>query len=125
MAETPTLLLAEDDPNIRPLVAELLTDEDYEVIQEENGSEAIRVLREHQLLVDGICLVVLDMVMPKANGLDVLRELAELGHYVPVVAMSADWQQLRRAKEAGADDTLRKPFDLERLLTVVERNCTG
>jgi DNA-binding NtrC family response regulator len=62
--------------------------------------------------------------LPRASGLDVFGLLAEHRHSVPVVAMSADWQQPGQAIETGADVTLWKSFDLERLLLVVERNCS-
>jgi DNA-binding response OmpR family regulator len=125
MSEPPTLLLVEDDSSIRPFVADLLKDDGYRVIEAEDGKAAIRVLREHRPPADGICLVILDMMLPEANGMEVLRILAELGNYTPVVAMSADYQQLRRARDAGADDTLAKPFNLDELIEVVERNCSG
>jgi DNA-binding response OmpR family regulator len=118
-----TLLLVEDDADIRAILVDMLTDEGYTVIEAEDGQAAIRVLREHCSPPDTLCLVILDMMLPKADGVEVLQTLAELGHSVPVVAMSADPQQLRRASEAGADDTLWKPFQIERLLAVVERNC--
>lgn len=123
MSTAPTLLLVEDDSTIRPLVAQLLTDEGYKVIEVDNGKKAIGVLREHRPPTDGICLVVLDMMLPEASGLEVLHALAEMGNYTPVVAMSADAQQLRRATAAGADDTLWKPFNLDELMNLVERNC--
>jgi DNA-binding NtrC family response regulator len=55
--------------------------------------------------------------------MQVLKALSELGSFVPVVAMSADHAQLVRAERAGAEATLEKPFDLDRLLAIVERNC--
>jgi DNA-binding response OmpR family regulator len=62
------------------------------------------------------------MMLPGADGLAVLRALSNRGNYVPVVAMSADYHQLARARGAGVDATLPKPFNLDRLLAVVERN---
>jgi DNA-binding response OmpR family regulator len=123
MSGTPTLLLVEDDASIRPFVADLLKDEGYRVLEAEDGQAALRILHEHRPPVDGICLVILDMMLPEVSGQDVLRELATLGNYTPVVAMSADYQQLRRASDLGADDTLPKPFNLDQLMEVVERNC--
>jgi CheY-like chemotaxis protein len=61
--------------------------------------------------------------MPRVDGCGVLRYLAHLGNYVPVVAMSASPQALSAATVAGAQATLPKPFDLDRLLTVVRNNC--
>jgi CheY-like chemotaxis protein len=120
-----TLLVVEDNPDIRAILVEMLTDEEYTVIEAEDGPAAIRVLREHRPPPDTLCLMILDMMLPEASGLEVLRVLAELGSYVPVVAMSADRQQLHGATVAGASDVLQKPFDLDRLMRVVERNCGG
>jgi DNA-binding response OmpR family regulator len=117
------LLLVEDDSAIREIVSEVLRDEGYEVIEAPDGGSAISVLRAHSPPPDALCLVILDMMLPVADGVEVLRALAELGSYVPVLAVSADRVQLRRATEAGADATLPKPFDLDRLLAVAERNC--
>ncbi len=64
-------------------------------------------------------------MLPVASGVEVLRTLSELGSCVPVLAMSADRQQLHWAREAGAALTIPKPFDLDRLLAVVQRNCPG
>lgn len=123
MSSASCVLLVEDDPGIRPWMVDVLTSDGYRVIEAADGKAAIAVLSEHRPPVDGICLVILDMMLPQASGLDVLRALAELGNYTPVVAMSADYQQLRRARDAGADDTLPKPFNLDELMEVVERNC--
>jgi CheY-like chemotaxis protein len=118
------VLLVEDSPDIRAMVAEWLRDEGYEILEASDGGSAIRALRSHRPPED-LCLVVLDMMLPVADGLAVLRALADLGGYVPVVAMSADHDQLARARAAGATATLRKPFDLDRLLAVVRHNCEG
>ena len=124
-AEGHVVLLVEDDSLIRSLVGEALRDDGYEVIEAPDGGAAIAALRDHRPPPDALCLVVLDMMLPVADGVDVLRALADLGGYVPVLAMSADRGQLRRATEAGADATLPKPFDFDRLLAVAERNCAG
>jgi two-component system response regulator ResD len=124
MSVAPTLLLVEDEPLIRMLLTELFTDEGYIVIEAMDGQVAIQVLREHRPPPEALQLVILDMMMPLADGLDVLQEVADLGSYVPVVAMSADRECLHQASAAGAVETFSKPFDLERLLTVVKRNCS-
>ena len=88
-----------------------------------DGGAAIRSLRAHRPPPENLCLVILDMMLPVADGASVLGALASLGNYVPVVAMSADRDQLLRASRAGAQDVVQKPFDIHRLLAVVERNC--
>jgi DNA-binding response OmpR family regulator len=118
-----TLLLVEDNAAIRGFLAAALEDEGYEVVVAEDGGVAIAMLRARRPPPDDLCLVILDMMLPVANGLLVLQELAELGSYVPVLAFSADPAMLERATAGGALSTLEKPFDLDRLLAVVERNC--
>ena len=118
------VLVVEDDPAIRDFVGEALRDDGYEVVEAADGAAAIKALRAHRPPPDALCLVILDMMLPVADGVQVLRALADLGGYVPVLAVSADRGQLRRAAEAGADVTLQKPFDVDRLLSVAERNCS-
>lgn len=123
VTEPLAVLVVEDDPAVRAFVVEALHDEGYPVRVARDGVEAITALREGAPPPDRLCLVLLDMMLPKADGVDVLRALADMGGYVPVVAMSADRVQLTAARSAGAQDTVAKPFDLDRLVQTVERNC--
>lgn len=118
-----TILLVEDDRTIRTIITDFLQDEGYTVIAVVDGGQAIASLRASQPPPEELGLVILDMRLPVASGLDVLRALAVLGSYVPVIAMSADEAQLIRAEAAGATSTMSKPFDFERLLAVVKANC--
>ena len=119
----PTVLLVEDEPPVRELVAELLREEGYEVREARDGAEAIRALDDCLLPSGRACLILLDMMLPRVDGVGVLRHLAERGTHVPVVAMSASRKQLAVAEAAGVDSVVPKPFDLDDLLAVVERNC--
>jgi CheY-like chemotaxis protein len=124
MAAGSTVLVVEDDPIVRSLVTDLLSDEGYSVIAVEDGRAAIMMLRDHFPPPNVLCLVVLDLMLPKVDGLEVLRAVGRLGRYVPVIATSASAEHLRRAADVGANATLTKPFDVEQFLTVVERNCS-
>ena len=84
---TRTILLVEDDATIRDTVNDLLCDEGYEVIAVADGGAAISTLRHYADDSESLCLVLLDMMLPIANGLAVLHTLSTLGSYVPVVAM--------------------------------------
>ena len=117
------ILLVEDDAIIRGVVCDLLTDAGYEVVEAVDGGAAIAALSEHRPPPESLCLVILDMMLPVADGVHVLQALARWDNYVPVVAVSADRHQLDRAVAAGVATTLAKPFDLDRLLAVVKRNC--
>jgi CheY-like chemotaxis protein len=122
-SEGSAILVVEDDAAIREIVCELLRDEGFDVYAAEDGAAAIGALRHHLPPPETLCLVILDMMLPRSNGVQVLDTLAKLGRYVPVLAVSADREQLARAARAGAAATLEKPYDLDRLLSIVERNC--
>jgi len=117
------ILLVEDDPLLREMLGELLRYEGYQVFEAADGGAAIAALAERRPPPASLGLVILDMMLPVADGVQVLAALAGWGSFVPVVAVSADGHQLRRAADAGADATLPKPYDLDLLLAVVERNC--
>ena len=118
-----TVLLVEDEPPVRELLADVLRSEGYRVEEARDGAEAIRALDHYLSGSDHLCVVLLDMMLPQVDGIGVLRHLVERGVFVPVVAMSASREHLAAAVEAGAQITVAKPFDLDGLLSVIERNC--
>ena len=80
-----TVLIAEDEENIRKLVASYLTREGYRVIQAKDGQEAVEYFED---LGDSVSLVVLDIMMPRMDGYEVCRKIRELSD-VPVVMLTA------------------------------------
>jgi CheY-like chemotaxis protein len=122
-ADLHTVLVVEDEPPLRELMADVLRDEGYAVEEAEDGAEAIRLLGQHRPGTSAVCVVLLDMMLPEVDGIGVLRHLAAHGTYIPVVAMSASRERLAEAMAAGARTTVPKPFDLDQLLAVVARNC--
>jgi CheY-like chemotaxis protein len=120
----PTILLVEDEPSVRDLAAHLLRDEGYEVVEARDGAEAIRALDEHERPADQLAVVLLDMMLPRIDGVGVLRHLAQRAADIPVVAMSASRERLAVATATGARATLAKPFELDQLLTTVAHCCT-
>jgi DNA-binding response OmpR family regulator len=68
--------------------------------------------------------VLLDVMLPRLDGVQVLRSLAEQRSAPPVVAMSASPQHLHAAIAAGAEATLSKPFELNELLDIVTHYCS-
>ncbi|MDM0043524.1 response regulator transcription factor [Variovorax dokdonensis] len=110
------LLLVEDDPMIGEAVLDLLRAEHYAVDWVRDGEMADTALRSHQY-----DLVVLDLGLPRRDGLDVLRALRQRRERVPVlVATARDAVSDRVAGlDAGADDYVLKPFDTDELLARV------
>ena len=112
-----TVLVVDDDPGIRESVSEVLTAEGYRVLQAGDGAEALTQLSTFP----GHCVVLLDLAMPRMNGLEVLAELArrERTERTPVLVMSANAHpgELDHPQFVAL---LRKPFELEELLRWVE-----
>jgi DNA-binding response OmpR family regulator len=121
----PLVLVADDEEDIRALVAFRLERAGYEVITAADGEEALTLAKTR--LPD---LAVLDMMMPKATGLEVTRILRaqDTTKDIPVILLTARAQEADVASgfEAGADDYVKKPFspmDLQlRVQALLERS---
>ena len=111
------VLVVEDDPHMRQLVEEILSDEGYQVRTAQDGQAALEeVARE----LPGVIL--LDMRMPRMNGWEFAREFRErYGRRAPIVVLTAASDAGQRAAEIEAEGFLGKPFDLDDLIRVVER----
>ena len=109
MAEQ-TILIAEDDPDIRDGVRILLSGEGYHIIEAENGTRALEVFRPE------VDLVILDIMMPGMSGLRVCEELRKLST-VPILFLTAKSQESDKllGLTAGGDDYLPKPFSFAEL----------
>jgi DNA-binding response OmpR family regulator len=113
------ILVVDDSPTIRKVVASILSARAYEPVLAEDGQNALELL-EHEK----VDLVLLDFVMPRMNGYQFCRELranAELKN-LPVVLMSAKGDKIRGhfVEQTGAIDAITKPFDARGLVAVVE-----
>jgi two-component system, OmpR family, phosphate regulon response regulator PhoB len=114
-----TVLLVEDDPDIRHLVSYKLTKSGFDVVEAADGLAAMQAAR--QKAPD---LVILDVRMPRMSGLDVCRELraGPLTGTVPIIMLTARArpQDLEQAYAAGATDYVVKPFSPRVLVQHVE-----
>jgi len=111
----PTILIADDDPVIQKLLAVNFEMEGYRVVTASDGAEALeRIGSDHP------DLAVLDVMMPRVDGLDVVRALRAdpTTHSMPIILLSAKAQavDINRGLEAGADVYVTKPFDPAELL---------
>jgi len=107
------VLLVDDDRAIRDSLARALDLEGYEVLTAADGAEALRVTREEHPDV-----LVLDVMMPSVDGLTVCRVLRFEKDRTPILMLTARTETTDRVAglDAGADDYLAKPFDLDELL---------
>ena len=110
------LLYAEDEPAMSEAVVDILSYHNYTVDAVYDGREALDYARNEQY--DGI---ILDVMMPKLSGLEVLRELRQSGCRTPVLLLTAKSEVEDRIEglDAGADDYLPKPFAMGELLARV------
>jgi len=111
------LLVVDDDPRVTDLVRRILAYEGYSVAVATNGNEALTRTLEHPP-----DLIVLDIMLPGLDGLEVARRLRAAGDNVPILMLTARDAVADRVAgfETGADDYLVKPFAPEELLVRVK-----
>lgn len=111
---TQTILVVEDEDLIRETVALNLEGEGYQVLLSDNGRTALSTVREAEQLD----LIILDLMLPSLNGLDMCRLLRKEGNTVPILMLTAKSTEADRVLglEVGADDYLAKPFGMRELV---------
>jgi CheY-like chemotaxis protein len=112
-----SILVVDDDESILEFVSDALSDEGYRVHIAPNGAVALEILAE---IKDELCLVLLDMKMPKMDGFAFLEEYDQkLVEHVPVIAFSANAKL--NVDSYNIKAFLPKPFDLVDLLNLIEK----
>jgi len=110
------ILLVEDERAIRRLMRMYLTEADYSTAEAADGRQALQQIRQ-----GGIDLVLLDLMLPEIDGIEVCRQIRDSNGYVPIIMVTAmDDEDSRVAGlEAGADDYVTKPFSPRELVARV------
>ncbi len=116
-----TILLVDDENEIRSMLRIFLDVEDYNVIEAEDGKTALK-----KVINDKPDLIVLDLGLPDIDGQEVLRKVRGFSQ-VPIIVLTArdDEAQLVKALNQGADDYVTKPFRAEVLLARIGANLRG
>ena len=118
MARKCKILIADDSKLLRKPLREELAALDCEVIEPENGKEAIT-----ERLSDRPDGVILDIVMPEINGIEVLRVIKELDDTIPVIMLSSAGtpEKLMETLKLGALDFIQKPYTPEQIEKAIAR----
>ncbi|GGH50266.1 DNA-binding response regulator [Paenibacillus silvae] len=111
-----TVLVVDDDPEIRDIIHVYLRNEGYTIIEAANGEEALHAF-EHQASIQ---LVILDVMMPKMDGIQACFKIREISD-VPIIMLSAKEEDIDKITglTTGADDYMTKPFNPLELLARV------
>lgn len=109
----PTLLLVDDDTMIIESLGSLLERSGFHMLAALNGEDALRKAQAHHPDV-----IVMDVLMPRMNGREVLRRMRKLNIWIPTILLTQVGEASERADalEEGADDYLNKPFHSQELL---------
>jgi DNA-binding response OmpR family regulator len=117
-----TILVVDDEADIRKMLSRLLGKAGYRVIEAERGVQALRLVKEHQP-----DLIVLDAMLPEVHGFDIARRIKGSRRYgnIPIVMVSAVYRGWRYAEDLrgslGVDDFIEKPFTLQDVLQRIEK----
>ncbi len=116
------ILYADDEPRMRKLVHDFFEKENFEVIEAENGEQAVDIFYENK----DISLVILDVMMPKMNGWEACKEIRKISK-VPIVILTAKSGEEDELNgfEIGADEYITKPFLPKILVARAKRLLKG
>ena len=123
--ERDTILVVDDEPMVREVLTQYLESDGFDVVEAGDGEDAIAKITEHQ-----VEMVLLDLMLPKRNGLDVLKFIRSTSE-LPVILLTARGEEADRVRglEAGADDYVVKPFSarevVARVHSVLRRSTRG
>ncbi|MCR4693812.1 MAG: response regulator transcription factor [Pseudobutyrivibrio sp.] len=110
------ILVADDESRMRKLIRDYLVREDYEVVEAENGEQALDMF----YMDSDISLIILDVMMPKVDGFSVLKEIRETSS-IPILMLTAKGEEndVLNGFELGADEYINKPFSPKILMARV------
>lgn len=111
------ILVVDDESRMRKLVRDFLTKSNYDVIEAEDGAQAVDIFFEQ----NDIALIILDVMMPKMDGWQVCKEIREYSK-VPIIMLTAksDERDELQGFELGVDEYISKPFSPKILVARVE-----
>ncbi len=116
------ILIVEDEKSLAYLISERLTEESYQVYTAHDGNEAL-----HLFHLEKPNLILLDVMLPKLDGFEVLRTIRNTDAHTPILFLTARIQPKDAVKgiEWGANDYIRKPFSMDEILVRIKLQLYG
>ncbi len=118
------IITVDDSKTMRDMVSFTLKEAGYDVLTAEDGKDAVRVLE-----VNRVDVVITDLNMPNMNGIELIRAIRAMPTLktVPVLMLTTEADEAKKTagKEAGATGWIVKPFNPEKLISVIQRVAGG
>ena len=111
------ILIIEDESNIRELISYNLINNNYKVLEAEDGLQGLETS-----IKEKPDLILLDLMLPGMNGLDICKELRDRGSKIPIIILTAKNEDIDKVMglEFGADDYMTKPFSVHELMARIK-----
>jgi len=114
------ILTVDDSASIRQMVSFTLKQAGYEVVEAEDGQDGLNKAKS-----ESVDLIITDLNMPNMNGIELIRNLRQVGNYkfTPILMLTTESDDAKKSdgKQAGATGWIVKPFNPEQLLKVIAR----
>ena len=116
------ILIVDDEPSVLKMLRKMLKDDAKEIIEAENGEQALELCLQHEM-----DLIITDIVMPKTDGMELLVKMKAKIPELYIIVMSGGNRghgdkYLQMASDLGANALLHKPFSLSKLLETIENH---
>jgi CheY-like chemotaxis protein len=114
------ILVVDDEPFVRDMMTAMIKPAGYDVVEAVNGAEAFNVCKK-----EAVDLIITDIVMPEKNGIDLIMNVKKEYPDIPIIAVSGGggitgrYDYLEIAKLVGANNILKKPFEIDELRSAV------
>ncbi len=116
------VLIIDDDEDVREILKLHLSEQNFKIIEAENGEDGIKLLKSEDNMVN-VGVILCDIRMPKVNGIDCIKYIHQEAPGIPVVVVTGfpDTEMATQLLKNGVKDYLIKPVDKEKLVSVVQQ----
>ncbi len=114
------ILVVDDSPTIRTAVKFALKGDDYQILEAENGTQALAIIKDNTKTID---IMLTDINMPAISGIELIIEMRKTDKFTPILVLTteAGSDMVQKGKEAGASGWLVKPFQPKILLETIKK----